>query len=722
MKTRKALFAKSIILVSLTAALIFSIFSVTASAQDTVFTDVKKDDWFYQSVQSVSTFRLMNGVNESSFAPNGELTYAQALTIAARVNSLYENGKDDFAPSSPWYKVYFDHAIGANITKQLPEFPDKSITRKEFAYFLANAMPKWALFKINDIKITDIPDISADNEYAESICSLYNAGIVLGVDESLSFNADQLIKRSEAAAILARTIYPEERLRSQMHPIERENEALSIKIPENIPTEKITMKQADSKVIKNYTDKASELTNIILSNSDTLIGKLPIYFVSENGSDENDGKSPLTPWKSLEKVNSTVQSGTVLFERGSMFRGQLFLTNGVTFSAYGEGEKPEIRASVDASSPEFWKKTEIPNVYECTVKLGESVGNIVFDNGKAWGILKQPGYKNVGINGLVSNGREKYPGTNIVNSYRDLKNDLEFFYDSFSQRLYLCSKSASPSEAFDSIEICTKKSAAVRNSDYGLITRNVTVNNIHFSNAGVHGIALNGLENVTVEYCKFTFIGGCVQKDTLRYGNAVENFGKCDGFTVRNCYTYQAYDCAYTAQWQGNAGHVEGEEFLIKNVNFYNNVSDYANNCLEFWIKENDGVSGKRFAFENCNAWGNYSLNNGYGFGQQRDLLSSSMFYGNLCGKSTEFINFNVFDNVMINSSAYAVFAYKLDLNDGFRLRNNVYIHEYGKTFANIYYTLFPYNEKTLNNMAKEIWRQAAYTITLCRKTQAKKK
>jgi hypothetical protein len=70
-------------------------------------------------------------------------------------------------------------------------------------------------------------------------------------------------------------------------------------------------------------------------------------YVSPFGSDANDGRSPLTAWKSVAKVNSTViPTGTaVLFERGGTWSGTTLevTESGITIGAYGEGARPIFR-------------------------------------------------------------------------------------------------------------------------------------------------------------------------------------------------------------------------------------------------------------------------------------------------------------------------------------------------------------------------------------------
>lgn len=77
------------------------------------------------------------------------------------------------------------------------------------------------------------------------------------------------------------------------------------------------------------------------------------YFVSPAGNDNATGMSPLDPWKSINKVNSTIlkPGDKVLFEGGYEFPGNLYLDsqdandplNPVTIASYGTG-KATIKA------------------------------------------------------------------------------------------------------------------------------------------------------------------------------------------------------------------------------------------------------------------------------------------------------------------------------------------------------------------------------------------
>lgn len=75
------------------------------------------------------------------------------------------------------------------------------------------------------------------------------------------------------------------------------------------------------------------------------------YYVSTSGSDENDGKSPETPIKTLQKASEiTLEPGDGLFfKRGDTWKGEQLVIrssgtkdNPIYVSAYGEGEKPHF--------------------------------------------------------------------------------------------------------------------------------------------------------------------------------------------------------------------------------------------------------------------------------------------------------------------------------------------------------------------------------------------
>jgi parallel beta-helix repeat protein len=76
------------------------------------------------------------------------------------------------------------------------------------------------------------------------------------------------------------------------------------------------------------------------------------YYIAADGADGNDGLSPATPWRTIDKINglgrTVSDNSTFLFRRGDVFRGEIRLagsTLGATLGAYGSGENPVISGS-----------------------------------------------------------------------------------------------------------------------------------------------------------------------------------------------------------------------------------------------------------------------------------------------------------------------------------------------------------------------------------------
>ena len=345
-----------------------------------------------------------------------------------------------------------------------------------------------------------------------------------------------------------------------------------------------------------------------------------VYYISSvNGNNSNNGKSKTTAWKDCSMLESaSLKSGdTVLFECGSVFRKQVQMVSGVTYSSYGSGAKPIFYASVNASGASNWEavsgKTGLYRYKDILSARNNDVGNICFDNGAAWGIkiqkLKESN-KTLELSN-VSNGLETFKKipSYTFSSGKDLGTyDLCYYHDD-SGYIYLYSKSGNPGTRFKSIELAQPKRIF-----YGSNVSDVTVCNLDFRSSGNFAIRTQVCNGLTVKNCSFFFIGGCIQYDyddswrtyKTRYGNAVENWGGCDGMTVENCYFNQIYDTAMTTQ--------SNNEVEMKGVVYRNNVIENVWFGVELWA--GDGSGGCKFT--NVDVSGNYITRIGEGMTTQR--------------------------------------------------------------------------------------------------------
>ena len=169
------------------------------------FQDVKETDWFGGVVAEAYAYGLLKGKAPGRFDPNGNITLAEAVTIAARLHSIYQTGAESFQNGTPWYQPYADYALKEGILKEAIKDYHRAATRAEFAHIIRAAFPDKALSQINAMKADAIPDVPSKPDNAD-IYTLYGAGILTGSDAKGTFLPNSNIRRSEVAAIAVRMV------------------------------------------------------------------------------------------------------------------------------------------------------------------------------------------------------------------------------------------------------------------------------------------------------------------------------------------------------------------------------------------------------------------------------------------------------------------------------------------------------------------------------------
>ena len=93
----------------------------------------------------------------------------------------------------------------------------------------------------------------------------------------------------------------------------------------------------------------------VLGGSSSATSASKTYYVSNSGSDANDGLTTSTPWKTIGKVNSVpLDSGTTIkFELGGNWSDTTIIAQpGIRYSTYGSGYRPvfDLRGELNAWS------------------------------------------------------------------------------------------------------------------------------------------------------------------------------------------------------------------------------------------------------------------------------------------------------------------------------------------------------------------------------------
>jgi len=189
--------------------------AATVFAAEMTFVDVQPDAWYYEDVKYAVENGLINGRSKDKFAPEGMLTYAETIKLAACMNQLYNEGAVTIASGSPWYQPYVDYCRENEIIENEYDWT-RPVSRSEYIAVFAKALPEEAFEQINNIPDGSIPDVNADASYYEDVYKMYRAGIVTGSGEEHRFMPNERIKRAEVAAILARMMDPERRVFFEM--------------------------------------------------------------------------------------------------------------------------------------------------------------------------------------------------------------------------------------------------------------------------------------------------------------------------------------------------------------------------------------------------------------------------------------------------------------------------------------------------------------------------
>jgi len=177
---------------------------VTPQLPANPFSDVKGTDWFIDDVIFAYSKGLIDGKTATTFAPKDNLTYAEAVKLAACMNQLNAKGEVTLTNGVPWYQSYVDYAKSNGIISKDYDW-NAPATRAEFMEIFANALPADAYNAINTIAPGSIPDVAMTHPQAAAIYKLYRAGIVQGIDKEEHYcSPDTNIIRSEVAAILTR--------------------------------------------------------------------------------------------------------------------------------------------------------------------------------------------------------------------------------------------------------------------------------------------------------------------------------------------------------------------------------------------------------------------------------------------------------------------------------------------------------------------------------------
>ncbi len=182
------------------------------SYSEGTFSDVPQDSWFAGGVRTVYNKGIMNGVDQERFAPGDTVTWAQAVTIAARLHAACHGNTVPHA-AGEWYQSYLDYTGRTGLLPDTCPEPQElgtaEITRQELAALFRRVVSEDELPAVNDARPADMEQIST--RFRTAVTDMYASGIFTG-KEGGKFDPEGRITRAETATIITRLLCPAQRV------------------------------------------------------------------------------------------------------------------------------------------------------------------------------------------------------------------------------------------------------------------------------------------------------------------------------------------------------------------------------------------------------------------------------------------------------------------------------------------------------------------------------
>ena len=596
----------------------------SAYAAELPFRDVSSNSWYRGAVEYVYTNGLMNGTGEGVFSPDTNMSRGMIVTVLHRLEgSPASSAKIPFGDVSA--KQYYYNAVVwsyengiVNGTSANTFSPDNNVTREQLVtifFRYANAKGYDAAKRIELSGYADAEKISG---YAkEALQWAVAEGIITGMDAK-TLAPGGFATRAQFATIIQRFISWTEAQTEEPEPTETapqptEEETKPTeeepKPTETEPQPTETEPMSPATVLSEEKDKElrgnlqTAIDNILYAeteivHSDTFIpGETytgTAYYFSSDGDDSNDGLTPETAWRSVDKLLEVLNWGNVLKSGDAVFlrRGDTFRlpewaldigVEGVTISAYGEGEKPILTASSESGlGDEKWKL-----VYEDASgkKIWQfyrdirDTSMVVLNDGQ--GIAKRV-YEFYGDNGYVScveDGWWMHDENGVILldkllSVEDsLTEDLTFisrperygadsnYNDAGTGPLYLRCDKGNPGLIFRSVEftelqpwavVCVRASHVVLDN----ISLRGNANSFIKAHTGSEEYHWSDITDTMIQNCEFTYGGGGVYEYESRSDGNHIIVAQGDGIytvvkntTIRNNYFHDNMASTATYEW-----------------------------------------------------------------------------------------------------------------------------------------------------------------------------
>ncbi len=470
--------------------------------------------------------------------------------------------------------------------------------------------------------------------------------------------------------------------------------------------------ETDEMYLTMADNRREEIKNTVTDCTEGVTGT--IYYISNNGNDNHDGKTPETAFETVAPLweKGLNDGDAILFERGDEWyvsapEGYAPQTAGidlaeipgypenVTIGAYGEGEKPVLRGDIpEASEASFWTLYSDENgvkIWKSTKDVSD-VSVLVFNEGEEWADSIRP-YLSADKTYFMHADGEKFTLENALTEdmtfvwlpecSEAVINKLLGDWSGYTIKapVYLRCDAGNPAEIYDEITLPQTASAILLNEDcsaydldiryfkmtgIGVTSRKNTTKGQSFYNlaVGYCGGGLSAYQEVSDEQ-------GCYGYSAFIAGGGIHMQANSD-IVLQGCYVYHCGPMATILSMHGYEGMPTGDD-VWENYLISDNLFEYCSapgHVADLIMNNAPDTKGflKNYVFEN-----NIVMNSGYGWVKRAAIqcvTGIGMLNGGwLSAVENEFAAANndgiYFRNNVFYRSSYALISIRQTLADG---------------------------------------------------------
>lgn len=196
-----------------------------AMATSNTFADVPADHWAYRNIEDMAARKVVNGVGDGKFNPDGKVTCADFSAMVVRLFFSNELAKHMSQAKTYWWQPYADtlmelgafnstdisgsyHKNGKKWEQSIVEAP---LNRYTMAQIMDNVMelkgaifPSWEKEAEMMKEIADLSSFPISNR--DAVVTMYTMGCLEGMDSSGNFRGEEQMNRAQACAVLTRMV------------------------------------------------------------------------------------------------------------------------------------------------------------------------------------------------------------------------------------------------------------------------------------------------------------------------------------------------------------------------------------------------------------------------------------------------------------------------------------------------------------------------------------